>query len=818
MISAALVALLSHWRRHRFQLFTLVTGLALAAALWTAVQAINSEARASYGRAEAMLVQNQHGYLASTTGSSEQLQLSDYVALRRMGWDLSPVVQGEWNIAGQQIDLVGFDFLNPPSATLAEVASPESSPSAKTGSSALVQFLQPPGRVLLHPETAKEIQRAETPFSVQLSTRVPPGTALADVSFASRVLNRQKDLSRLILLSPPGAQDLASLPNHILHRTGPPMGGEMAKLTESFHLNLTAFGFLSFAVGLFIVQGTISLALEQRRGQFRTLRCLGVSRRMLCTLLAVEITLITFIAACIGLIAGFFLAQALLPGVSVTLSGLYGAPVTAGLSLRPSWIISGFAMTFLGAFVASSQAFFTLWTLPVLQLPSTQARGQKVIRSFRAGAFLGCGLILCGFVALEILDSLTGGFVFLAGLMLGAAVFLPFFLNFSLRLGKLYSHRPLVQWLWADTAAQLPGLSLALMALLLALATNIGVSTMVSSFRLTFLGWMDQRLSAAIYITTEDDAQGRAVEAWLRQEQNQQPGLRILPIRYHETTLQGGKIRIYGLRDDPSYRNNWPMISAQDGAWDAVFQGAGLLINEQLSYRLGLGPGDQLNLPSGWPVKITGTYADYGNPHGQVLISMSQLLQNTPEVENRRFGLHLQPSEVQNLINRILEETELKRENMTDQTSVKARSLAVFDQTFRVTGALNILTLAVAGFAILTSLATLWNQRLPQLAPIWAMGVSRRTLAGLDLLRSLLIAALTACLALPLGLLLAWVLLDVINAKAFGWRLPMHLFPLDWLRLIAMALLTAGLAALISAWRLFRLQPSDLLKVFSNDR
>ena len=40
-----------------------------------------------------------------------------------------------------------------------------------------------------------------------------------------------------------------------------------------------------------------------------------------------------------------------------------------------------------------------------------------------------------------------------------------------------------------------------------------------------------------------------------------------------------------------------------------------------------------------------------------------------------------------------------------------------------------------------------------------------------------MLAALTAVAALPLGLALAWVLLAVVNVAAFGWRLPMQVFP-----------------------------------------
>ena len=145
-------------------------------------------------------------------------------------------------------------------------------------------------------------------------------------------------------------------------------------------------------------------------------------------------------------------------------------------------------------------------------------------------------------------------------------------------------------------------------------------------------------------------------------------------------------------------------------------------------------------------------------------------------------------------------------------------SMAVFDRTFTVTGALNLLTLAVAGIAILMSLLTLSSMRLPQVAPVWAMGLTRRRLALLDLLRSVILAALTLIVAIPLGLLLAWILLRVINLEAFGWRLPMFVFPIDWLRLFLLALVAAVAAAAIPVLRLARTPPSELLKVFSHER
>ncbi|MDE0344765.1 MAG: ABC transporter permease, partial [Boseongicola sp.] len=166
----------------------------------------------------------------------------------------------------------------------------------------------------------------------------------------------------------------------------------------------------------------------------------------------------------------------------------------------------------------------------------------------------------------------------------------------------------------------------------------------------------------------------------------------------------------------------------------------------------------------------------------------------------------------------LTEEFGLPADRITDQGAIKEFSLSVFERTFAVTGALNFLTLAVAGVAILTSLLTLASTRLPQLAPAWALGLTRTTLGRLEFCRALVLAALTFTFALPVGLVLAWMLLAIINVEAFGWRLPMHLFPLDWALLGALSLGAAGLASIWPAYQIARRPPADLARVFSHER
>lgn len=156
--------------------------------------------------------------------------------------------------------------------------------------------------------------------------------------------------------------------------------------------------------------------------------------------------------------------------------------------------------------------------------------------------------------------------------------------------------------------------------------------------------------------------------------------------------------------------------------------------------------------------------------------------------------------------------------DIVDQRALKAISNRIFEQTFAVTAALNVLTLGVAGIALLTSLAMLADLRLPALAPLWAMGLTQRRLAAMEFARTVVLAALTALAAIPLGLALAWILVSVVNVQAFGWRLPFYLFPGQWATLGAIAVLLAAAAGALPAWRLSRMAPARLVKLFAEER
>jgi putative ABC transport system permease protein len=215
---------------------------------------------------------------------------------------------------------------------------------------------------------------------------------------------------------------------------------------------------------------------------------------------------------------------------------------------------------------------------------------------------------------------------------------------------------------------------------------------------------------------------------------------------------------------------------------------------------------------------VIGIYADYGNPKGQIAVNFAALTRHFPNIPLTRLGLRAEPAAVPALMSALQDKFGLDDRNLVDQATLKAESTRIFNRTFAVTAALNAFTLGVAGIALLTSLLTLGNSRLPQLAPLWAVGITRGRLAAIELLKTMSLALITALLALPLGLSVAWCLIAVVNVKAFGWRLPFHVFPLQLLELLGVAMAASALAAAIPVLKLTRIQPAALVKVFADER
>ena len=793
MTQHVLRALLSYWYRNPLQLFAFLAGLALATALWSGVQAINAEARASYGSAASTLDKGQYDILVSRFDTP--IPQETYIRLRRSGWLVSPVVEGNLN----GIRLIGFDSLSSPH----DFVSPPA-----TWEATLDRIISGP-KLFANPDSKDQLP---TMMDIIEDASIEPGLALGDIGTVQTILGVETNTYLILYPDQPLNQPALEVVAPELRIQFSQPTTDISQLTNSFHLNLTAFGFLSFAVGLFIVHSTVGLVFEQRRAMVRSLRTMGAPLRTIISLITLEMLGFVLAGATLGILVGWLIAAALMPGVAATLQGLYGASVAGSLQLRFEWWASGLTLAFLG--VGSSLSVY-LWQTsrtPILAHAFVSAWIETHNRLLRYSAIGSIILLLAAVSLLVIPGSLAQGFLMLGCLLTGGAIGLPVVLSRCLSAFGHATNHPIFHWFCADTRQQLSGLSLALMALLLAVSANIGISTMVASFRLTFIGYLDQALAPELYVGVETTAEADALEAFARSK-----NLEILPVDMMTTwQSQGQKVQLLGIRVGNTYRETRRFIESGDSPWDRVAGGEAIIVNEQYARNFNTWLGDTVDLPDGRTLPIAAIVSDYGNVLGQVLVSEAIFQSIHPEIRALQFGLRTEDPDA--LGKELVSSLGLPKGAMIDQASMKQMALDLFGSTFLITGALNALTLTVAGFGIFMSLLALADRRIPQLAPVWAIGLSRSQLGWTEFARAVVLAMFVFVFAIPFGLAVAWILLKRINVAAFGWELPMYLFPMDYLAIGGLAVLSAVLAATWPTLRLMRLPPARLLKEFSSER
>ncbi|WP_210433161.1 ABC transporter permease [Vreelandella massiliensis] len=825
MILRVLLTLLAHYRRHPGQLAMLLLGLWVASALWSSVQAVNATAKESYARANQLFSANVDQL---TRRDDQPLTREDYLTLRRAGWPVSPMLEGPLEIDGQRVTVIGIDPLTLQSGN------------ALGGNGAeLTAFLTPPWQTQLAPETVALLGLSRQQASgarplveenqrlppLSLRTDLPSNTLVMDIAAAASLLDTDNRLSQLV--TAPGAL------------THPPEGYRLTRaaslaspgeLTDSFHLNLTALALLSLIVGLFIVQAALGLAMEQRLTTLRTLRALGVPARTLTLAIVLELLVFGLLGAALGLISGIWLAGHLLPDVANTLSSLYQADVHRTLVLPWHYWLGSLAITLGGLLLAGSGVLWRAARLDVLALGQSQAWRagyQRQLTRMIQGAAVMAVIAIALAVWLTLLPPGQGvrvSFGFVAALLLCSALSLPPLLNGGLRLLQRVMHRhPLAHWAVADSQLQLPRLSLAMMALLIALATNLGVSSMVGGFRLTFLEWLDQRLAAPLYINAAPSTLTPMMD-WLERRSDV---TETLPTARGNAELlamknashpgsTGERIALFGITTAPTITDQWPLLDTQTGRTDAwaALNVNGVFINEQMAVGKGLAPGDALTLatPRGpETLTIAAVYPDYGNPRHELLMPTQTLIQRFG-AEIASIGLALKEGSDPATLRQALADTfDVSADALIDQHAIKRQATQIFERTFSITRALNGLTLGVAALALFATLLAQARERQRQLASLWALGVPRKALARLPLFQLGGLALMTGIVAIPLGIAITWTLVAIINVAAFGWRLPLHLFPGDIVITLLTALGVALIAAALPSIQLWRASPRAML-------
>jgi putative ABC transport system permease protein len=149
---------------------------------------------------------------------------------------------------------------------------------------------------------------------------------------------------------------------------------------------------------------------------------------------------------------------------------------------------------------------------------------------------------------------------------------------------------------------------------------------------------------------------------------------------------------------------------------------------------------------------------------------------------------------------------------VTANRALRTQALRVFDRTFAVTEALRLLAVGVAFVGVWSALLALQTERQRELATLVALGLTPGELVRLTAIETGLIGLAAGLLSLPTGALLAFILVEVINLRSFGWTMQLRFEPMVFGQALITSVGAALLASLYPSWRLGRLPVAAALR------
>ena len=441
---------------------------------------------------------------------------------------------------------------------------------------------------------------------------------------------------------------------------------------------------------------------------------------------------------------------------------------------------------------------------------------------------VGVGVLLLGTVLLIPEWHLIITFVGIFAIIIGISLLTPILtlglmrtlLGLSSVVGKSFS--PLIRLAIRDITRSLSRTSVAIAALMVAVSVIVGVGLMIGSFRLTVERWLTDLLQADIFVSAPSlisDQTTFPLAHSVVEKLETFPGIaQIATSRLVDISAGDlGVIQLAAVSMDIAGEKRYYKTAVGDPTktWEALKAG-GLIINEPMSNRFKLGVGDEVSLLTDRGEQrfpIVAVAYDFDVQSG-ALIDDAVYRTYWDDVNLSSAALFVESGvDVDAKINELRAafagEAELV---IRSSRGLREHSLAIFDRSFSITVALQMLATLVAFIGILSALMSLQLERRREIGTLRAVGMTRRQLWRLTLVETGLMGTTAGILAMPTGFVLAVILIYIINLRSFGWTLQMYLQPVYFLQALIVALFAALLAGVYPAWRIGRMQPADALR------
>ncbi|MDP3720296.1 MAG: FtsX-like permease family protein [Acidobacteriota bacterium] len=623
---------------------------------------------------------------------------------------------------------------------------------------------------------------------------------LMDIAAAQVAFDRLGRLDRLDVLLPAGADLPASLaaisarlPDGLTAQRPSRRGEQVETMLAAFHANLTALSWIALVVGLFLVYNTVTISVVARRQEIGTLRALGLTRRKALLLFLGEAAVLALAGIVIGLGLARLLADVAVGMTAATVSTIYIATASAppDMNWGHVWLAAlvGLPLSLLAAAVPALEASRVQ--------PTAAMRGHDTLDMrlrLRPVMVIAPLAVLALAFGLAQLGPVNGrpiyGYLSSFAIVIGAGLLVPVIMYGLARAGRgLLRRRFGVEGLLAhaNLTAAIPRLSISVAALAVSLSMMVAIAIMIGSFRDTVVYWVGQTLQADLFV-------GPGIRPTVGQEQTLSPDVidavqrhpsvaaidsfRNLDLVYQDrlTVLGAGTFSVVLEHGALLFKSP---ANAREAVRQAIGQDA-VIVSEAFANKFDKQEGDTLSLPTPQGLRdfsVAAVYYDYSNDRGVVIMDVGTFRRYFGDLAPSGLAAFLEEGADPDVVRQeiLASMDEGHRAFVFTNRTLRNEVLRIFDSTFAITYALELIAIIVAMLGVAGTLLTLVLERRRELSLLRLTGADRKQVRKMVIIEAALIGAVSQGIGLTMGLALSLVLIYVINVQSFGWTIQFHL-------------------------------------------
>ncbi len=563
-------------------------------------------------------------------------------------------------------------------------------------------------------------------------------------------------------------------------------------IVASFNYNLKFISFIAVLVGIFLLYNTIFITVVKKRTEIGILRSIGTGKKSILFLFTVQGMMLGFLGSIFGILLGQVLAYFSVSVVEKTLSTVYSAVSISNYIISFSDALYALALGLGISFVAS---IIPAYEASKIRPAETSREGSFEIRykdKYKFVAIAGFILIVLG-LGLSIYEYFKIPFEFpflsylgVLFLLIGFTCLTPLFLKlfiliFKGTIAKIFKSIGIITI--GDIEGNIYRFSVAVMSIAISTALIFSMVVLIFSFRNSLKTWLDESLTADIYIKPASCLSNFCYYPLSNKVLNIVENLpeveniykfRALQVKVKDSNAIAGFTNTEVMKK--YFRVDYLDREDREKALDELKQNQEVAISEYLRKIYGFKRGDKITLDTlegKQDFMVNGVFVSYSTTSGLLIMDRKWLKKYWKLDDVTQLSLFLKEGvnakEFEKKLKTILIANGNYSLEILNNKEIRKKIFKIFDRSFAITYAIEFIAIVISLIGIANTLLAFVIERKREISILRYLGGSWRQIKGVLVLSAGISAVSGIFLGVILGILISIIFIKVVNQISFGW-------------------------------------------------